>query len=299
MNILIIGATGYVGSSLLDFLCESHTVYATVRSLSKIKQDPRVHYCEVDLTTSCFEKALPKEVDVIIYLPRSRYHRGFPEKAEDMYAVHVNALFRILEWARKETKVQHFIYSSTANVYEQAIEPLHEESKIAPSCFYGATKMMGEMLIESYASYFPCSILRLFTVYGPGQMNALIPVLFQKVLKGETVQIYGDEGMTLTPIFIKDLCEMVLRVIQVKPNKNYRVFNIASNEFFSIFEITKHLSTLLCKDMKVEYVQHDGNMGWTANNKKFIHHFQYDKFTSFYEGLKKTVDAYFYHKDFA
>jgi len=299
MNILIVGATGYIGSFLLSFLCESHVVYATVRSLENITQDPQIHYCEVDLTTPHFELALPKEVDVIIYLAQSRYHRIFPEKAEDMYAINVNALFRILEWARKKTKVQQFIYSSTANVYEQTIEPLHEESKIGPSSFYGTTKMMGEMLLQSYASYFPCTILRLFTVYGPGQMNTLIPILFQKVLKEETVQIYGDEGITLTPIFIKDLCKMISRVIHVKPGKNYRVFNIAGNEFFSIFEITKHLSTLLCKEMKVEYLRHDGNLGWTANNKKFIHYFQYDGFTSFYEGLKKTVQAYFDHRDFA
>ena len=76
-----------------------------------------------------------------------------------MFGVNLSSTF-LLEWARNNG-VSKFIFTSTANVYDQNDEKLLENSKTLPNSFYGASKLASEQLISQYSNYFSIEILRL------------------------------------------------------------------------------------------------------------------------------------------
>lgn len=292
MKILVVGATGYIGSRLVESIARENKVSATTRSMSLPDNKTNINYHYANLSDVSFTQNLPKDIDGIIYLAQSKHYRDFPTQAQDIYDVNVTALFNLLEWARKLTHLQHFMYTSTANVYKQMSSVIDENSELEPSSFYASSKLMGEMLVKSYSKYFSCTILRLFTVYGPQQSNTLIASLINKIINQHTIQIYGKQGLSLSPIFIEDLCHMINLVVKISPKTQFNIFNLASCEAFSILDITELLSQLCEREAIIEHLPYDGNSGWVANNRKWIDNYQYNVFTSFSDGLQKMLEPY-------
>lgn len=83
-RLLVTGATGFVGRTLLEAGCEHHLVALTRSSVPDWGRGlSNVEWVEADLTDPGFPRALPGEVDAILHLARSRHHRAVPERAKD------------------------------------------------------------------------------------------------------------------------------------------------------------------------------------------------------------------------
>ena len=80
------------------------------------------------------------------------------------------ATLKLLELAKK-TKCYHFIYASSMSVYgDLAAKPVSENHNCNPKSYYGISKLASENYIKiSQNKKLKSTILRLFTVYGPGQ----------------------------------------------------------------------------------------------------------------------------------
>src|SRR5262245_46337507 len=133
MNILVTGAAGFVGKRLCKRLATSgHEVLALVHpdSLEGARRDlADVHLLPADLA-SLRAADLPRRADAVFSLAQARRFREFPERAEEVYAVNVQATLTLLQWARS-AGVQRLVQVSSGGVYGGAQESsLHETDRL-------------------------------------------------------------------------------------------------------------------------------------------------------------------------
>ena len=117
--------------------------------------------------------------------------------------------------------VRHFVYSSSAAVYgnpADGLTPLTEDSPCVPINPYGATKLAGEVLIDSLAKTGRLNgiSLRYFNVAGTlnGQLADrlalnLVPIVLTRLQAGQTVSVFGTDYETADGTCIRDYVHVV------------------------------------------------------------------------------------------
>ena len=213
MRILITGATGFLGTSLIAYL-KDHEVFAVVRRPPKTAENTRcehVAWIEADLGCGFSTTALPAKMDGIIHLAQSARFREFPDGASDVFAVNVAAAQALTAWGAK-AGVSSAVFASTGTVYEPFRGELTESAAAFPTGYYAASKLAAESLTSAYSSHMSVAHLRLFFLYGPKQKNMMISRLVETVRSGTTVTLPSvGGGLVLAPTYVTDAAQIFMR----------------------------------------------------------------------------------------
>ena len=133
--------------------------------------------------------------------------------------------YNILEACRHaEPEVEHLIYASSSSVYGSNKKvPYSTDDKVDnPVSLYAATKKSNELLAHSYSKLYniPSTGLRFFTVYGPaGRPDMAYFGFTNKLLKGETIQIFNYGNCKRDFTYVDDIVEGVKRVMKGAPDR--------------------------------------------------------------------------------
>ncbi len=182
--------------------------------------------------------------------------------------------YNILEACRHsydngEEGVEHLVYASSSSVYGGNKKvPFSTDDKVDnPVSLYAATKKSNELMAHAYCKLYniPATGLRFFTVYGPaGRPDMFYFGATQKLLKGETIQIfnYGDCKRDFT--YIDDIVEGIVRVMQGAPEKKngedglpippYAIYNIGGGTPENLLD---YISTLQEELVRAEVLPSD------------------------------------------
>ena len=229
--ILLTGATGYIGSHTWIELLESSFQVIGVDNLSNSSLDRLVEvstiskgspiFIEGDITdkgllTNIFSKY---PITHVIHLAGLKDIGESMVKQKQYFDVNVGGLRNLLEVMRVHNCFK-IIFSSSAAVYgDSAISPIAETATLAPSNYYGWTKLEGERLLSDEFNKSPpiSSIsLRYFNVAGQhesGLLHEYVPSkprsLFSEiegVLVGKTskLPIFGSDWSTTDGTCIRD-----------------------------------------------------------------------------------------------
>ncbi|MBW2489761.1 MAG: NAD(P)-dependent oxidoreductase [Deltaproteobacteria bacterium] len=284
MRILITGATGYIGRSLVSTLRIKYDLVCFVRSAKKLDVSDKVQVIQGDLTDLNFRKLLPKDIDTIIHLAQA--NASFPDRANELFSVNTTATQRLADYAY-ETGVSHFIHFSSGNVYSKSVSPLLETSPRKSIDFYSLTKNTSEDLLRCYEDVFNISIFRLFGPYGPGQNNRIIPKIINLVRERKTITLYNDGQPRINPIYIDDL----IRIIDICLSlKGYNVFNVGGPKVLSIKDIAEIAGAVLKKEpnFKLEYNPERWNL--IADITKLCSLIDREGLMDPFEGISKTTE---------
>ncbi len=158
--------------------------------------------------------------------------------------------YNILEACRHSydegnTGVEHLVYASSSSVYGSNKKvPYSTDDKVDnPVSLYAATKKSNELMAHAYSKLYniPSTGLRFFTVYGPaGRPDMAYFGFTNKLLAGETIQIFNYGNCKRDFTYIDDIVEGVIRVMGKAPDKKngsdglpmppYAVYNIGNNQ---------------------------------------------------------------------
>lgn len=232
MNVLLTGATGFLGRRLLNHLAEQHEVVVLARRKPPSALRDFADWVVMDLAEPVDPARLPARVDAVVHLAQSERFREFPEGALDVFAINVAGTFGLLEYARM-ARASRFIHASTGGVYRRGPEPLTEEAPLAPESFYGASKAAAERLVEGYGSL-QTIVLRPFFLYGPGQSGMLIANLTERVLAGDVVEVRGKSGIRLSPTYVDDAASAFAAALEVDGDQ---ICNVAGSEAVTLTEL--------------------------------------------------------------
>lgn len=241
-NILLTGASGFLGAAVAEDLRKDYEIVALGRSPLSL---PAVRNIAADLSKPLDTALLPRKIDAVLHLAQSRLYRDPSTGAADMLFVNVCVTANLLQWAR-DAGAKSFVYASTGSVYGQGYGVGSETDPIVPSTdLYTATKYAGESLTLAGSSPFAASALRFFTLYGPGQTQKLIAGIIERVMAGAPIQIEGERGFETQPTFIADAVAVVRAALEQRWTG---IVNVAGPETVGIRHIAEVVSKRLGKE---------------------------------------------------
>ena len=169
--------------------------------------------------------------------------------------------YNILE-ACRNYPVEHLVYASSSSVYGTNKKvPYSTDDKVDnPVSLYAATKKSNELMAHSYSKLYniPSTGLRFFTVYGPaGRPDMAYFGFTNKLLKGETIEIFNYGNCKRDFTYVDDIVEGVKRIMQCAPEKEngedglpippYRVYNIGNSSPENLLDFVQILSEELVR----------------------------------------------------
>ena len=180
--------------------------------------------------------------------------------------------YNILE-ACRHNPVEHLVYASSSSVYGGNKKvPFSTDDRVDnPVSLYAATKKSNELMAHCYSKLYniPSTGLRFFTVYGPaGRPDMAYFGFTNKLLKGDTIQIYNYGNCRRDFTYVDDIVEGIVRVMAKAPEKKmgedglpippYAVYNIGGGQpenlldFVSILQEELLRAGVLPKDYDFE-----------------------------------------------
>ncbi len=158
--------------------------------------------------------------------------------------------------------VEHLVYASSSSVYGGNKKvPFSTEDRVDnPVSLYAATKKSNELMAHAYSKLYniPSTGLRFFTVYGPaGRPDMAYFGFTNKLLKGETIQIFNYGNCKRDFTYVDDIVEGVFRVMQGAPMRTkgedglpvppYAVYNIGGGQPENLMDFVTILSEELVR----------------------------------------------------
>lgn len=289
MRILIAGATGFIGSALVPLLARTHTIHALARQPGPAAENVAWH--QIDFAARPDTWRLPDHWDAAIFLAQSSGYREFPAKVADMTAVNVEAPTALLDASRRRG-ARAFVLASTANVYGVSHSAISEHGAIEPTSFYARTRRAAELLAEPFADQLAVTAARIFTAYGPGQKpDTLIATVIDRVSAGTAVQVQGERGLLLSPIYLSDAAAALARLVERSSARGFTVVNVAGREGVGIGELATTVGHLVGRQPVIERVPGAEPGGWIGNTGLLTSLTGWAPEITLAQGLQRTVAA--------
>ena len=201
---------------------------------------------EKQIITDVFKKYKPDIVVTLAAQAGVRYSISNPDAYIESNLI---GFYNILEACRHSyddgaNGVEHLVYASSSSVYGSNKKvPYSTDDKVDnPVSLYAATKKSNELMAHAYAKLYniPSTGLRFFTVYGPaGRPDMAYFGFTDKLLKGDTIQIFNYGNCKRDFTYVDDIVEGVKRVMQGPPEKRtgedglpippYAIYNIGNS----------------------------------------------------------------------
>ncbi len=230
MRVFVTGATGFVGSHLLERLARSgHTPVCLVRnSTSSVEQLQAVEIVRGSITEpATFAKHL-ENVDAVVHLAG-----GGRMRPAEMYRVNAEGTAALVgSVAMRNPRLQRFIYVSTvaAQGPSPAPAPRPLDLSPAPVNHYGMSKLRGEAAVLDHADTFPVTIFRPAVVYGPGDVDRTLG-FFRDVNRG-TWHVIADGQRTMSVIHVADLADALLLALE-QEHKSGSIFPLDDGDVYT------------------------------------------------------------------
>jgi UDP-glucose 4-epimerase len=279
LNVLVIGAAGFIGSHLCDVLLErGHSVVA-LDDLSK----GRLSNIEHNLSSAAFEfrRFDARDTNELIVLARGcdavvnlaarkipRYGSGL-----DTVTVNFDVARAALEAARSAGA--RCVLASTSDVYgKSAALPFREDGDcvLGPSTSrrwaYAASKLATEHLGLAYQAEYgvPVTLLRYFGTYGERQYldwwGGPQGVFLRAIDEGRPIEVHGDGRQTRCFVHVSDLA-LGTALATEKDEAAGEIFNIGTDEEISIHELALLMHELSGRDggANVELIPYESFSG--------------------------------------
>ena len=283
-TILVTGAAGFIGSNLVKrLLNELHNATIVgidnmnayydvslkeyrLQELEKLSsQAPTVkfQFIKADIADkatidSLFEKY---HFDVVVNLAAQAGVRYSIENPDAYIQSNMIGFYNILE-ACRHNPVEHLVYASSSSVYGGNKKvPFSTDDRVDnPVSLYAATKKSNELMAHCYSKLYdiPTTGLRFFTVYGPaGRPDMAYFGFTNKLIKGETIQIYNYGNCRRDFTYVDDIVEGIIRVMKGAPARKkgedglpippYAIYNIGGGQPENLLDFVQILQEELLR----------------------------------------------------
>lgn len=247
--ILLIGAGGFVGQQLLDaFVQRDEAVIAVSRSGFAARNDHIESHVlemrEVRDYTPFLARARAVVHVASASTPGSSAGKPVQELDEN-----VRPTVALLQALQACPRLPLIYVSSGGTLYSRAADGASDElAAVYSRSYHGAGKIAAEHFIEAWCNQFDGTavVLRPSNLYGPGQDErpgfGIVPTAFGKLLRGETLHVWGDGSAERDYLYIDDFTRLVLATLDATVQPGFRVFNACAgtsidlNGLFALIE---------------------------------------------------------------
>ena len=242
MNILITGATGFIGSHLTKELCkQGYHCRCLVRNIEKAKEIFKdyedIEFVVGDVTKPETLKNVANNIDVVFHLAALMGH-DLPSKTgfNKFRSINVDGVQNILEECKKTGSSKKIIlFSSTATYGVLKENNIDEETECNPYTPYQVSKYEGEQLALHYYKSFnlPIIILKPSMIYGPGFKGDFLTMA--KIAKKGFYPKFGSGKNFAPALYVSDLISAA--ILSISYGKVGNIYLIVSDKSYSQDEI--------------------------------------------------------------
>jgi dTDP-4-dehydrorhamnose reductase len=239
-KVIITGSNGLLGQSLLALLLKQKEIYQVLGFSRGKNRSGRedFEYISIDITDEENLKNTIKEIkpDFIINTAAMTQVDDCENNKQACDLLNID----VVKWLSEisEEINAHLIHLSTDFIFDGKKGYYKETDIPNPLSYYGLSKLKSEqVLINSNIDY---TILRTILVYGKvfdmSRSNIVLWVR-EMLSKGKEITIVDDQFRT--PTYVEDLA-LACKIVIDKKAKG--IYNIASNELLSVFEIAQQIA---------------------------------------------------------
>jgi UDP-glucose 4-epimerase len=264
MRIMLIGGAGFIGKNIAKaFIDNGHSVVIVDRNSTLLKHNSAFtgvsgfydyDIADVDAMLKLVDQlAIDCVVNLVSTLiPSSSLDALCAELGSSMIPA-----FKLVQYLA-ERKIRYVYFSSGGTIYGRNMNAFVSETESRlPINFYGYSKQMFEeyLGLVHRMSALDYLVIRPSNPYGMHQsaikMQGFISVLLDRILTGETIEIWGDGSVVRDYIWIGDLAKAVVSLLEQEVwNASY---NIGSGVGHTLNEVVAIAEAITEKQARIDF----------------------------------------------
>jgi dTDP-glucose 4,6-dehydratase len=299
MKLLVCGGAGFIGSNFVRLRVRDGDEVVVLDKLTYAGRRENLEGVDAKLIVggiedrAAVEQAMEGAEAVVNFAAETHVDRSIAEP-DAFVTTHALGTYALLEAARE--RGLRFVQVSTDEVYGSIEEgSFTEESPLAPSSPYSATKAGADLLVQSYRHTFGLETLiaRGSNNYGPYQYpEKLIPLMVLNALQGDPLPVYGDGQQVRNWIYVEDFARGIGTVLE--RGVPGEVYNVGGPDEAPNLEVVERIIEYTGADESlIEYVTdrpgHDRRYSLASEK---IRGLGWEAQVRFADGLERTVAWY-------
>jgi UDP-glucose 4-epimerase len=317
MKVLVTGGAGYIGShTIVELLAHGHEPIIAdnfsnsspevLKRLKRITGHDVPHH-KIDLTDLAATTKLVNELkpDAVIHFAALKSVGESVQQPLHYYRNNLGCLLNVTQaMGTAKLSTKRLVFSSSATVYGNPSRvPISEDMSLSTTNPYGATKLMGEMILRDVAVADPSWRLTLLRYFNPvgadpsgligespaGIPNNIMPYITQVAVgKLPQLQIFGDDYDTPDGTGVRDYLHVVdlaqahVKAIEAASNEPVVTYNLGTGQGYSVLELIHAFEKASGKTIPYEVVARrpgdiatcyadptkaNRELGWTAQKR--------------------------------
>jgi len=266
-NVLVTGATGFVGSWLTKSLVEKKAnVVALVRdhipdsplnymgTYPKLKAVVDGDIINYDTVNRIFNEY---DIDICFHLAAQTIVGTANRSPLPTFETNIKGTWNVLEVALKSETLERIVIASTDKVYGEPIKlPITEDHLLSGTYPYDGSKACVEILARTYFKTYgvPVAITRCCNIYGGGDLNfsRIVPDTVRSIIFNKNPIIRSDGTPVRDFIYISDAVNAYLTLTENLDKKNVKgeAFNFGSNSPIKILDLVNKIIKISGKNLK-------------------------------------------------
>lgn len=295
-NLLIIGGTGFIGSSFIRQNFDKYNFVSISRKIPKKKVEKNsVEYLSIDQKDEVNKLLKNHNFSYVISsfgdINHDSYFCGGDQVLKNYFNAHLD-IFSKLNFKN----IEQFIHIGSADEYGVSEIPLVEDIRESPLTPYGVSRLAisSTLMMLGKTQKLPIKILRVFLPYGPFQQkNKIIPYIINNILMKNEIKL--SEGNQMKDFcYISDVTNAITKVLNSN-NEGHGIYNVASGKPITIKELTAKIISLMGEGEPLYGMHAHKNKvidNQYASISKFSKEFKWSPEVSLEEGISKMIEFY-------
>ena len=275
-KIFITGASGGLGSDFVDYFKEKNLIVCSDSTL------------DITDRKGTFEIIKANEPDIVIHLAAICGTKDCEEVPEQAIKTNVLGTTNVVQAVREiDSK---FIYFSTTAIFKPGVEPIREDSPIAPYTIYGKTKYWGEEIARRYIPKNDLLVVRPCFGFGGRTDVSMLGALIRSHFTKKYVNLLLDMNKKKDYMSVRNISHALYLMIDQETFGES--FNVSYGESIPYGDIIKKLNQLGIYPYWKNFPELDYMGNHVVSNEKIVKELGYKNLISLDDGIKMVVDTY-------
>lgn len=271
-RIFITGGAGFIGKTLAERLVEQNELVVfdnmsrNALANSPIRNHKNLKVVEGDVLDIDSVRREIKGAEIVVHCAGIAGIDTVAKRPTRTMWVNMVGSANVLEASSELPACERVVCFSTSEVFGQHALNSSESDKTVIGAVgearwtYAVSKLAEEHLAIAYFKErgLPCSVVRPFNIYGPGQVGeGALKIFVERALRNEPLQIHGDGTQIRAWCYVEDMVEGLTIAMQ-HPNAVGESFNVGNaRSIETIYGLANTVIRVLGSESKIEFVRRD------------------------------------------
>jgi UDP-glucose 4-epimerase len=271
-NILVVGASGFLGSNVLQILQETEEL--NVFTFARDSKVPASFRSIDDL------KCSKESFDVVYLLAAYIPYGGFQMQDKKLVTTNIQLVFELCELYPKAK----IIFASSVSVYGTPIAlPIEITSAFNNPDLYALSKLAGEAIIRNHKQYV---IIRFSSLIGIGmKQSTMIPKMIASSLNIGTITIWGNGQRLQNYLDVRDAARLCVTAARL--NSNATILGVGNRSYTNL-EVARYIQERT--HAKIEFVGDDTSPSFVYNVDESYRLLNFDPMYSLQQSINEMID---------